>query len=58
MDEKVKAKIDSMSRMEMAAAWRYAPLGDPLFQGDTGEYFQKRFNELGGWSPEISKALS
>lgn len=52
-----KAKIDGMSRMELARMWRFAPPGEPLLQGKTGKYFEERFNSLGGFSPEISKAL-
>ena len=57
LSKEIKAKIDSMTREEMARAWRFAPLGDPMFLGETGEYFRKRFNELGGFSEEISKKI-
>ncbi len=57
MDEAIKARIDAMSREAMARAWRFAPVGDPLFQGETGDYFAARFKELGGMSPEISKRI-
>lgn len=57
MTKEMKARIDAMSREEMARAWRFAPLGDPLFFDDTGEYFAERFEKLGGFSPEISKRI-
>ena len=57
MTEEMKKRIDEMSRIEMARAWRFASIGDPLFQGEAGDYFAKRFAELGGFSPEISKEL-
>ena len=57
MIEQMKAKIDAMSREEMAREWRFAAAGSSLFQGDTGEYFEKRFKELGGWSPDLSKKV-
>ena len=53
----LKAKIDSMSRLDMARRWRFAPVGDPMFQGEVGDYFEKRFKELGGFTPEISKKI-
>ena len=56
-DRKTRARIDAMTRTEMASLWWFAPAGDPLFAGETGEYFQKRFKELGGFSPQISKDI-
>lgn len=53
----LKAKIDGMTRVEMASRWRFAPIGDPLFQGESGVYFAQRFKELDGMSPEISKHI-
>lgn len=54
-----KAAIDAMSQMEMARLWRFAPSGSVYFQRGNPQcdYFEKRFNELGGMTPEISKAL-
>lgn len=46
-----------MSREELCAHWRNAPWGDPLVCHDTGEYFEDRMRELGGFSPRISKQL-
>lgn len=57
MREDTKQRIDNMDREEMARHWRHAPIGDPLFFGEAGEYFEKRFRELGGFSPEISKKI-
>ena len=57
MDEEMKKKIDSLSRLEMARLWRFAPVGDPLFQGEVGQYFKERFFSLGGFSPAISKEI-
>ena len=57
-DETLKKQIDAMTHEEMAYAWRFGPLGDPMFQGEAGKYFEHRFfHELGGFSPEISKRL-
>ena len=53
----LKAAIDVMSREEMARLWRFAPVGNPMFQGEIGDYFAERFKKLGGMSPAISKRL-
>lgn len=54
-------KINQMSQFEMCALWRHAPTGHPYFD-TTGPYahaFEDRlFNHFGGFTPEISKALS
>ena len=54
-----KAKMGGMSRSEMARLRRFAPAGHPVFDLTLPlwEVFEKRFKELGGMSPEISKAL-
>ena len=41
-----KATIDGMSSMQLLERWRFAPIGDPWFQGETGEYWGKRISEL------------
>ena len=53
----LKAQIDAMDQTTMARLWRYAPVGDPLFQGVAGDYFMKRFKSLGFFTPEISKEI-
>jgi len=57
MNEKLKSAIDALSREDMARKWRFAPVGDPMLQGEAGDYFSERFKELGGFSPEISKKI-
>ena len=57
---KAKHRIDSMTQVEMAHLWRFAPIGHPYFDktnSDLSEYFEKRFKTLGGMTPAISKAL-
>ena len=56
-EDKVFDKINQMSRVEMAHAWRFTPAGSPLFSGKAGEYFEQRFRELGGFSTDISKQI-
>jgi hypothetical protein len=57
LTSELKARIDAMSQTEMARLWRFSPIGDPLFQGDTGAYFEARFKSLGFFTPAISKRI-
>ena len=41
-----KETIDGMSYGNLLAKWRFAPVGDPWFQGETGDYWSKRMKEL------------
>lgn len=41
MEDVVKQKIDDMSYIDMLSLWRHAPLGNPLFLGETGKYYTK-----------------
>ena len=52
--------ISELSQYDMCSLWRFAPSGHPYFDASIPELFeafQKRFKELGGFTPEISKAL-
>ena len=40
-----KDRIDVMDYRSMLRLWRFAPDGDPLFQGDAGKYFAKVIQE-------------
>ena len=57
MTPEQKKEIDGMTQYQLCSRWRFAPVGDPLFQGDTGDYFTKRVREKGGMTSEISKSL-
>ena len=57
MTPEEKKRIDSMSQYELCRMWRFAKCGEPLLQGDTGDYFSKKLAEKGGFTPEISKGL-
>ena len=57
MTDEQKKEIDDMSQYGLCERWRFAPVGDPLFAGDTGDYFSKVLKEKGGFTPEISKSL-
>ena len=58
--ERHLAYIRTMSHLDMARMWRFAPSGHPYFNTDfpllTNE-FAKRWELLGGMTPEISKLI-
>jgi len=60
-DEEAKTieAINNMTQREMASMWRYAPAGHPYFDKTKPyfEVFNKRFTELGRFTPEISKSI-
>jgi hypothetical protein len=41
-----KKWIDSISYEQLLGMWRFAPVGDPWFEGETGDYWSKRMKEL------------
>ena len=58
--KRLENEIENMSQMDMARRWRFAKSGDPIFRSDLplAEKFKKRFfDEFGGFTPEISKAI-
>ena len=59
IDEKIVAEINSMSQIEMARLWRFAPTGHLYFDSSKpyADIFKERFFELGGFTPSISKAI-
>lgn len=46
LTEENKKEIYSKSYSELLSRWRFAPLGDRWFQGETGDYWAKRMKEL------------
>lgn len=46
-----KAHIDEMSHFDLLSKWRYAPVGDPWFQGETGQYWGARMRKLKDENP-------
>ena len=51
--------INNMTRESMCNLWRFAPAGHKYFNRDNplSDVFEKRFKELGGFSPRISKDI-
>ena len=45
LTEKQKTKIDNMSYHAMLDLYRFAPAGDKMFQGESGDYFINNMNE-------------
>ena len=41
-----KEFIDKLSYENLLSEWRFAPSGNPWFEGETGEYWGKRMREL------------
>lgn len=41
-----KSRIDAKSYEALLSGVRFAPVGDPWFQGDTGKYWLERMREL------------
>ena len=52
LSTEVKMMIDSMTYTEMLNKWRFAPAGDPLFEGESGEYFADLMAERRASNPE------
>ena len=40
-----KAHIDGLTYTQLLSRWRFAPAGDPWFQGETGEYWSQVMRE-------------
>ena len=51
MTPELKAEIDSQSFQDLLRRWRFSPVGDPIFQGESGEcqdHEQERKKEKSG----------
>jgi hypothetical protein len=57
--QQIEKEINGLSRLEMCRLVGFAPVGHKYFDtsGPYYKLFKKRFKELGGFSPEISKSL-
>jgi len=54
----LKAEIDSKSHYELLSRIRFAPSGDEMFQGESGEYWIQRRGELQSANPQQAVADS
>lgn len=46
LTDKLKAEIDAKSYQDLLRRWRFAPVGDLMFQGESGRYWSDRMKEL------------
>ena len=46
LTDELKNQIDSYDYLQLLASWRHAPVGDPRFQGDAGDYYRKRMQYM------------
>lgn len=53
-----KEFIDKLSLHVLFYKWRFAPHGDPWFQGETGNYWLERLTELRKKDPKKYSRLS
>ena len=59
--ERIINEINQLSHYEMCDIWRFARVGHPYFDSTLpyAKVFKERlFNHFGGFTPQISKALS
>ncbi len=54
-----KDRIDKMSHADLAALYRFARPGHPVFRSGLPlyNYFNARFQSLGGMTPEVSRKI-
>jgi hypothetical protein len=45
LTDTLKKRIDAMDYQEMLSKWRFASMGDPMFQGESGDYFAQVMRE-------------
>lgn len=46
LTEALQREIDALSYVELLRRWRFAPTGDQMFQGESGDYFARRMAQL------------
>ena len=61
-ETEIQGYIDAVNTMDhetMARLWRFSPAENPIFSKayPIYDHFIKRFNEFGGWTPELSKRI-
>jgi hypothetical protein len=54
----LKKQIDEMSLYDMLYKWRYAPIGDSIFQDESGEYYSTIMNKKKKDDPDCWCAAS
>lgn len=58
-EKEIEKEINGLSHFEMCELVRFAPVGHKYFDKSKpyNRFFKKRFVELGGFTPEVSKSL-
>jgi len=51
LTEKNKKYIDNLTMYELLSGIRFAPPGDPWFQGETGKYWMDRYEKMRNANP-------
>jgi len=46
LTEENKKIIDTKTYKQLLLGWRFIPVGNPWFQGETGKYWAERMSEL------------
>ena len=54
----IKAEIDGMSYMSLLSRWRFAPIGDEIFQDESGKYYSDRMFALKNADPAAAVSAS
>ena len=62
LSEKNKAYIDGLDYESLLSRWRFAPVGNVWFQGETGKYWGERMGKMrskpGGNSEHVAASKS
>lgn len=57
-DEQMREWIDSATHEQLLRKWRTAPVGDPFFQGDLGQYYANAMKQKRQQDPRAAVAAS
>lgn len=58
MTESQKKWIDNASYEQLLSRWRFAPIGDPMFRGDAGDYYKSVMKAKREEDPNIHTTTS
>ena len=58
LTEERRKYIDELPHAELLSRWRFAPAGDPWFQGETGVYWRERLSRSRDEDPARHVAVS
>ena len=49
----VKKEIDDMTVYQLLQRWRFSPVGDAMFEGESGDYYKQKLKKLREELPEV-----